>query len=227
MEDSYSTELDSYERVLDILDVPDVPAATVRNLDAETLYYLSEVERFERGKAEEEASSAGARVFTFYGPVTGTSVYTCMQALGHWARRDTQEPIKVIFASGGGSVYDGFALYDFLREISASGSPVETVALGFALSMGAILLQAGDHRVIGRNAYLMIHGISFETEGDLVRYAEVASRAQELQDRCITILSQRSKLSERQIKKQWKVKRDGWWLNAEEALSAGLVDEVR
>ena len=46
-----------------------------------------------------------------------------------------------------------------------------------------------------------------------------------LHDRILSILASRSNLSSTQIKRAWK--RKNWWLNAEECLTAGFVDQVR
>lgn len=62
--------------------------------------------------------------------------------------------ITILIHTGGGSVYAGWAIYDAIQSCQAH---VTTVALGNAFSMGAILLQAGDRRLIAPNADFMLH----------------------------------------------------------------------
>jgi ATP-dependent protease ClpP protease subunit len=48
---------------------------------------------------------------------------------------------------------------------------------------------------------------------------------QRMQDRCLNILADRSTLTKTQIKNRWK--KTDWWLEADEALEFGFIDEVR
>ncbi len=207
-------------------------AAEVRKLEAETRMMrayerraLEEIDRYRRVSSDEDASAAKNRVFTFYGEVGPISVAQCMSALGFWSRRDAGEPIQIVFASPGGSILDGFALHDFIRHLSIAGHKIETVALGFALSMGAVLLQAGDHRVMGRNATLMIHEAHVSLAGEISHLEDSVATIRDFNRRCLGILADRSTMTAKQIERKWK--RREWWLTAEEALTFGFVDEIR
>lgn len=63
-------------------------------------------------------------------------------------------PIKVILNSIGGDEYHGFAIYD---AIACSESHVTVVMYGNAMSMGSIIPQAADDRVIAPHCCMMIH----------------------------------------------------------------------
>jgi ATP-dependent Clp protease protease subunit len=204
--------------------------AEQRKHDAEARHFLAATDRLERIKVDEDASSSAARVFTFYGDVTDNNVSACMTTLGHWSRRDANGKLTVIFASGGGSIFDGFALFDFLRELSAAGNAIETVALGFAFSMGAVLLQAGDHRVIGRNSYLMLHDAAqvIQEAQTAASLTERATDVRRLQKRCVDLMAERSTMSPQAIQAKWQRKgSSGWLLDSDQALAAGLCDEIR
>lgn len=73
------------------------------------------------------------------------------------------EPINIIMNTPGGSVDQGLAIYDLLSVIS---NPVAIFVYGRCYSMGAILLQAADRRVMLPNSALMIHRGSVAYEGD-------------------------------------------------------------
>lgn len=65
-----------------------------------------------------------------------------------------KKPI-VIFANNlGGDWYHGMAVYDMIR---ASRCHITMVAMGYACSMGSIILQAADTRIISQNCVFMIH----------------------------------------------------------------------
>lgn len=69
------------------------------------------------------------------------------------------KPITIIMNNLGGDWYHGMAIYDAIR---ACKSPVTIRAFGHAMSMGSIILQAADKRVLSENSRFMIH---YGTEG--------------------------------------------------------------
>jgi ATP-dependent Clp endopeptidase proteolytic subunit ClpP len=64
------------------------------------------------------------------------------------------EPITIIMNNPGGSWYDGMAIYD---AVKACQSHITIKVFGVAMSMGAVILQAADERVMAPNARCMIH----------------------------------------------------------------------
>ncbi|MDQ1397898.1 MAG: ATP-dependent Clp protease, protease subunit [Acidimicrobiaceae bacterium] len=198
--------------------------AEIRKLQLDTERSALELDILRRREVESAAEPARARVYTFYSSVDAESVRECMAELGQWSRRDPGSPITVVFNSPGGSVLDGLALFDYLRQLRAIGHHVTTVALGRAASMGAILLQAGDHRVVGENAFLLIHEVSHLSSGKVSELEDGVEFTRRLQRRLLAILASRSTLSEMQIGRRWA--RREWWLEADEAIGLGLADEV-
>ncbi len=67
---------------------------------------------------------------------------------------DNTKEITLYINSPGGSVDSGLALYDVLMHIK---SPVRTVCIGLAASMGALLFLAGDRREMMEHGKVMIH----------------------------------------------------------------------
>lgn len=196
----------------------------MRKLELEAERALLEVAALRRRERDAIADAAEAAVFTFYAPVDADSVQQCMIDLGTWSRREPGCPITVIFNSPGGSVLDGLALFDYLRHLRASGHRITTIALGRAASMGAVLLQAGDHRVVGANSFLLIHEVSNQSAGKVSEMEDGVEFSRRLQRRLLAILADRSHLTEAQIQRRWA--RKEWWLDAEEAVGLGLADEV-
>lgn len=66
----------------------------------------------------------------------------------------SSEPITVIMNNIGGSEYHGFAIYD---AILCSQSHVTIKVMGHAMSMGSIILQAADKRIMSPTSRQMIH----------------------------------------------------------------------
>jgi ATP-dependent Clp protease protease subunit len=66
----------------------------------------------------------------------------------------SQEPITIVMNNLGGSWYDGLAIYDRIKN---SPCHVTIKVYGQAMSMGALILQAADSRVVSANSKIMIH----------------------------------------------------------------------
>jgi ATP-dependent Clp protease protease subunit len=174
--------------------------------------------------AQIQASEYENRIYSFNGPVGTASAQNMIQQLGQWVRTDAEKPIKIVFNSPGGEVFSGLSLFDYIKEMQASGTQIDTVALGMAASMGGVLLQAGNNRAMSKSSYLLIHEISSGAIGNLSEMEDEVKFAKRLQDRLLSILAERSSLSKTAIKRRWK--RKDWWLDADEALKLGFVDEV-
>lgn len=99
------------------------------------------------------------RVIFLNGPVNEhTSKSICAQLL-FLQHQDAQKDISLYINSPGGSVIDGFAIYDTMQYISCD---VSTLCIGHAASMGAFLLMAGTKgkRYALPNSTIMIHQVS-------------------------------------------------------------------
>jgi ATP-dependent Clp endopeptidase proteolytic subunit ClpP len=178
-------------------------------------------------RAKEDDWRAGAyqnRIYNFFGPVDRKSAADCMETMSYWYRRDPQCDITIVFNSPGGSVIDGLALYDELLVMREDGHFITTVARGMAASMGAVLLQAGDQRIIGKNASMLIHEISTGVAGSFGELMDEVEFTKQLQDKLLDILAERSTLSKRKIKSRWE--RRDWWLGADEVLANGFADRI-
>lgn len=171
------------------------------------------------------ASEYEHRIYAFDGPVRGDSVQHAIVTLGQWQRRKPDMPITIVFNSPGGNVFNGLALYDYIKELQIQGTRIDTVALGMAASMGGVLLQAGEKRTMSPHSYLLIHEVSDFAGGNFSELEDQVKFAKRLQDRLLAILAERSTLSQKRIEARWK--RRDWWLDANEALELGFVDEVQ
>jgi ATP-dependent Clp endopeptidase proteolytic subunit ClpP len=177
-------------------------------------------------KADSDARDEEHRVYQFRGTVDRDSVSRCITALSRWHRIDPECAIEIVFNSPGGSVIDGMALFDYLIQLGKTHT-VTTVCRGMAASMAGILLQAGTHRVIGAESYLMIHELSAITGGKVGEIEDSVKFYKTICDRVVDIFVKRSggKCSKALFVKSWS--RQDWWLTSAEALRLGFVDEIR
>lgn len=180
----------------------------------------------ERRYKYETADDSYHHVYKFNGAVDRTSVNNCQGVLSKWSRADKECDITVVFNSPGGSVFEGMALFDFLTQLRGEGHKITTVCRGMAASMGGILLQAGDVRVIGPESYILIHEISNLTGGKVSELEDELKFMQKIGERVVKIFETRSggKLTAATIRRKWK--KTDWWIDADESLKLGLVDKI-
>ncbi|GAB4436017.1 MAG: ATP-dependent Clp protease proteolytic subunit [Turneriella sp.] len=96
------------------------------------------------------------RQIFLWGAVTDKSAEMVVERMLFLEATDPGKPIYFFINSPGGVITSGMAIYDVMRMIS---SPVYTITMGMAASMGAILLTVGEkgHRYVFEHAKVMIH----------------------------------------------------------------------
>ena len=134
------------------------------------------------------------------------------------------EEIKLYINSPGGVVTSGMVMYDTMKLIS---SPVSTICMGLAASMGSILLSAGKKgkRFIYPHGEVMIHQPSISgyyqaTSADIEIQAEQMKKTKDIGAK---ILSDNCGKTVDQIMKDFD--RD-YWMSAKEAVDYGIVDAI-
>ncbi len=137
-------------------------------------------------------------------------------------------PLTIYVNSGGGAVGAGFAMIEMIQKVRATyGIRVNTIVTGYAYSMGAILLQAGDWRTMGYFSTMMIHSGSWVISGEDEKIFKDYHKLSDLYQKIV------SELFARRTGKHTP----GWWhrfiysghdrfLSAQECLKLGLVDEI-
>ena len=134
------------------------------------------------------------------------------------------EEIKMYINSPGGVVTSGMVMYDTIKLIS---SPVSTICMGLAASMGSILLSVGTKgkRYIYPHGEVMIHqpslgGYFQATSADIEIQAEQIRKTKEIGAK---ILAENCGKTVEQIMKDFD--RD-YWMDAKEAVDYGIVDAI-
>lgn len=86
--------------------------------------------------------------------VDAASMESLMKQFMYLIREDPDKEITLYINSPGGEVRSGLAVYDFMK---LTKTPIRTVCVGMAASMGAILFLAGDKREMLPHSQIMIH----------------------------------------------------------------------
>ncbi len=163
------------------------------------------------------------RKIFFWGVVNDNSAKEIVNKLLYLDAIKPGEEIKLYINSPGGVVTSGMVVYDTMKMIS---SPVSTICMGMAASMGSILLSGGvkGKRFIYPHGEVMIHqpsiGGAQGTSADLEIIATQIAKTKELGAR---ILADNCGKTLDQVMKDFD--RD-YWMNAEEAVQYGIVDGV-
>jgi ATP-dependent Clp protease protease subunit len=181
-----------------------------------------------------EQSSRGERAFDIFsrllrerviflnGPIDdGVSALICAQLL-YLEAENPKKQIDLYINSPGGMVTSGLAIYDTMQYIK---SPVATLCMGMAASMGSFLLMAGEagQRVALPNARIMLHQPSGGFRGqasDIERHAEDIVRTKR---RLNEIYAEHCGRTYEEVERT--LDRDHF-MNAEEAKAWGIVDRV-
>ena len=159
-----------------------------------------------------------------WGPVEDKSARDIVSKLLLLDADKPGKEIKFYINSPGGVVTSGMVIYDTMQMIQ---SPVTTICMGLAASMGSILLSGGvkGKRVIYPHGEVMIHqpsigGYFQATSADIEIHAKQMQRTKEISAQ---ILANNTGKSLERILKDFD--RD-YWMDAKEAVEYGIVDGV-
>lgn len=133
-----------------------------------------------------------------------------------------EKPINMYINSPGGSVTAGLAIYDTMQYIS---SPVSTLCMGQAASMGALLLTAGEKgmRYALPNSRILIHQPMGGFQGQATDIDIQAREILRLKEAINQIMSHHTGRKIDKIKED--TERD-YYMSAEEAKKYGLIDDI-
>ena len=202
-----------------------IDAATLRSATVRADQDELKMELVLEGERKRKAQDEEHRIYRFYSVVSDASVEKAISTLTEWHRLDPESDIEIIFNSPGGAIFDGFELFDFLVDLGIRGHKVTTGCTGMAASMAGILMQAGTHRWMSRESWYMIHQAGFMAYGKTFDVKDQVKLVERIQKRILEIFAARSSLTVKKITANWD--RKDWWIESDEALKLGLVDEVR
>jgi ATP-dependent Clp protease protease subunit len=181
-----------------------------------------------------EQTSRGERSFDIYSrllneriiflgtPIDDQIANLVVAQLLHLESEDPDKEISLYINSPGGVVYSGLAIYDTMQFIKP---PVQTICVGIAMSMGALLLAGGaaGKRMALPNAKILIHQVSGGFSGQSSDIEIHAREALALRLRLDEILALHTGKTVEQITEDSDRDR---FFTAQEAAEYGLVDRV-
>ena len=181
-----------------------------------------------------EQTSRGERAFDIYSrllnerivflgtPVTDEIANLIVAQLLHLQAEDPDKDISLYINSPGGSVYAGLAIYDTMQFIKPD---VQTICVGIAMSMGALLLAGGAEgkRMSLPNSKILIHQVSSAFQGQATDIEIHAKEIIDVRRRLDEILAKHTKQDLEKVAKD--TERD-YFMSADEAKDYNLIDRV-
>ncbi|MDP9277127.1 MAG: ATP-dependent Clp endopeptidase proteolytic subunit ClpP [Actinomycetota bacterium] len=181
-----------------------------------------------------EQTSRGERAFDIYSrllnerivflgtPVTEDIANLVVAQLLHLESEDPDKDISIYVNSPGGSVYAGLAIYDTIQFIKPD---VQTICVGVAMSMGALLLAGGasGKRLALPNSKILIHQLSGGFEGQATDIEIHAKEIIDVRRRLDEIIA---KHTGQPLEKVAKDTERDYFMSAEEAKEYSIVDRV-
>jgi ATP-dependent Clp protease, protease subunit len=181
-----------------------------------------------------EQTSRGERAFDIYSrllnerivflgtPVTDDIANLVVAQLLHLESDDPDKDISLYINSPGGSVYAGLAIYDTMQFIKPD---VQTICVGIAMSMGALLLGGGAHgkRMSLPNSKILIHQVSSAFQGQATDIEIHAKEIIDVRRRLDEILA---KHTGQDLEKVARDTERDYFMSADEAKEYNLIDRV-
>ena len=181
-----------------------------------------------------EQTSRGERAFDIYSrllneriiflgtPVTEDIANLIVAQLIHLESEDPDKDVSIYINSPGGSVYAGLAIYDTMQYIKPD---VQTICVGVAMSMGALLLGGGAEgkRMVTPNSKILIHQVSAGFQGQATDIEIHAKEIIDVRRRLDEIIAKHTGQPFEKVTKD--TERD-YFMSAEEAVEYHLVDRV-
>ncbi len=181
-----------------------------------------------------EKSNYGERAYDIYsrllkeriiflgGPIMDEVANSVIAQLLFLDHEDPKKDIKLYINSPGGSVTAGLAIYDTMQHVK---SPVSTICVGMAASMGAVLLAGGakGNRFALPNSEILLHQVMGGAEGQASEIEITARHILKIKERLNQILVKHTGQKADKIEKD--TDRD-FWLTSQEAKEYGIIDEI-
>src|SRR4051794_38793116 len=155
-------------------------------------------------------------------PVDDQIANLIIAQLLHLESEDPDKDVYIYVNSPGGSVYAGLAIYDTMQYIKPD---VQTICVGIAMSMGALLLAGGTKgkRLALPNAKILIHQVSSVFHKQKTEYEIQARETINMKRRMEEILAHHS---EQPLEKVSKDMERDYFMTAQEAKDYGIIDTV-
>ena len=181
-----------------------------------------------------ETGARGERAFDIYSlllkeriiflgtPINDQVANLVIAQLLYLAREESDKDISLYINSPGGGVYAGLAIYDTIQHIPCD---VTTICVGLCASFGTVLLASGTKgkRYALPNSTIHMHQPISGAQGQASDIEIAAREVLRIQDRLRQVISDHTSQPYERVARD--TDRD-FWMNADQAVEYGLVDEV-
>ena len=193
-------------------------------LEPQGVYVPNVVESTPRGERGWDIFSRllKERIIFIGTPIDDTVANITVAQLLYLQSEDATKDINMYINSPGGSIYAGLAIYDTMQWLKPD---VSTVCMGMAMSMGAVLLTAGEKgkRFCLPNSTVLIHQPLCGAEGQAADIEITAREILRLRRSIYEILAKHTGQTTERIMQDSD---RNYYLSAHQAVEYGLVDEV-
>lgn len=157
-----------------------------------------------------------------YGNIGTRTGEVSLKAVKSQIDKEAEDYIVHIF-SGGGDVFEGYGIYNALKN-DTGGKPVTVQIEGICASIATLIAAAGTKIVMNRTGEFMIHNPHItDLKGDARQLRSVANQLDKIKSILIDVYERKTGLAKEKL---WELYDNETWLTAEEAKKMGFVDEA-
>lgn len=131
--------------------------------------------------------------------------------------------VDVNLYSGGGSLFEGAAIYSILNRRAAAGDDVNMYVHGLAASAGSFIMMSGTKVIIDISAMVMVHNAWTVAAGNSKDLREQADIMELQQQSMVDAYVRRTGKSKEEIQSMLDAET---WMTAETAVAEGFADET-
>jgi ATP-dependent Clp endopeptidase proteolytic subunit ClpP len=136
---------------------------------------------------------------------------------------DALETLEIEINSPGGSVLDGYRIYNALMGMRSRGVKVIATVNTLAASMGSVILMAADEVKIVEGGRIMIHEAAQVVAGNAADHARAAKNLEEISDEIAAIYANRTGAKPEEMRELMKAET---WMGAKESVERGFADSI-
>jgi ATP-dependent Clp protease protease subunit len=150
-------------------------------------------------------------------------------------QNQSSDPITIYLQTIGGCWWSGMGVYDAIKLCKC-----KVTIIGYAqiCSMGTVIMQAADRRILMPNCVFMCHYGSSEISGDYLSSQNEARIEREMTNKMVEIYAEKchrygpffinrgDSLGKVKTYIKRKMKDGDWYLNADQALDYGFIDKI-
>jgi len=133
------------------------------------------------------------------------------------------DTLEIEIHTRGGSVFDGYRVYNAMLELRNRGVFVTAKINTLAASMGSVIAMGADEIIIAPNGQMMIHEASAGKHGSADEMRQTADLLEEISTDLANIYAKKTNIEAQEIRRMMKKET---WMNAKEAVALGFATRI-